>query len=88
MTNFRDTDSAAAFVETASSRETSTEIMTAIAFFARNEVEAVALWDGDGIGVVANLSDIWENATNNGARDDTQLLWGGRTLASIMADNA
>lgn len=86
MTKFRDTDSAAAFISTAASRETSKEVMQAIAFFARDEAEAVALWDGDAIGTVANRSDIWENATNNGKIDDTELFWGGRPLAAVMAD--
>lgn len=88
MTKFRDTEAAAAFISTADSRETSKEVMEAIAFFARNEAEAVALWEGDGLGVVANLSDVWENATNNGARDDSELMWGGRSLATVVAENA
>jgi hypothetical protein len=88
MTKFIETDAAQAFIDTAASRETSPAIMTAIAFFARNEAEAVALWEGDGIGVVAHLSDIWENATNNGQIDDADLMWGDRSLAQIMADNA
>lgn len=88
MTKFRDTDAAEAFVATAASRETSPEVMQAIVFFARDEAEAIALWDGDGLGTVANLSDIWENATGNGRVDDESLMWGGRTLAEIMAENA
>jgi hypothetical protein len=36
MTNFRDTDEAATFIATAASRETSIEVMRAIAFFARD----------------------------------------------------
>ena len=88
MTKFRDTDAAEAFVATAASRETSPEVMQAIVFFARDEAEAVALWDGDGLGTVANLSDIWESATGNGRVDDESLMWGGRTLAEIMAENA
>lgn len=88
MTKFRETEAAAEFIATAASRETSREVMEAIAFFARNEAEAVALWEGNGIGSIANLSDVWENATGNGREDDTLLFWGGRTLAEIMADNA
>lgn len=88
MTKFRDTEAAEAFIATASSRETSKEVMTAIAFFARDEAEAVSLWNGDGLGTVANLSDIWEHATNNGSRDDNEIVWGGRSLAEVMAQNA
>lgn len=88
MTKFRDTDAAAAFVASAGSRETSPEVMTAIAFFARDEVEAEALWQGDGLGKVCHLSDVWEHATGNGQHDDSDLYWGGRTLAAVMAENA
>ena len=88
MTNFNETEAAASFIATADSRETSKEVMAAIAFFARDEDEAVALWEGDGIGQVANLTDVCENATNNGRLDDTELMWGGRTLAAIMAEDA
>lgn len=87
MTKFRDTASADAFIATADSRETSSEVMEAIVFFARNEEEAVALWEGDGIGSVANLVDVWENATGNGRISDETLYWGGRTLATIMGEN-
>lgn len=86
--NFIDTDEGQAFIATAGSRETSAEIMKAIAFFARDEAEAVALWEGDAIGTTANLIDIWENATGNGRIDDADLMWGDRSLAQIMADNA
>lgn len=88
MTKFRETEAAAEFIATAASRETSRDVMEAIAFFARNEAEAVALWEGNGIGVIATLSDVWENATGNGRKDDTLLFWGGRTLAEIMAEDA
>ena len=88
MTRFNETDAAADFIATAQSRESSTELMEAIAFFARNEAEAVALWEGDGIGVVAHLTDVWERATGNGREDDTQIMWGGRSLAEVMSENA
>lgn len=84
MTKFNETAAAAAFIASADSRETSKEIMEAIAFFARSEAEAVALWEGDGIGSVASLTDIWEHATNNGQRDDNDIMWGGRSLTEIM----
>jgi hypothetical protein len=75
------------FIATAASRETSTEIMEAIAFFARTGAEASALWEGYGIGRVANLIDIWERATGNGNVSDEELFWGGRALSEIMAEN-
>jgi len=86
MTKFRDSDAGAEFVATASRRNTSPEIMQAIAFFARGMDEANALWCGDAIGVAANLSDIWEHATGNGHIDDETLLWDGCTLRQIVND--
>ena len=88
MTNFRDTAAAAAFIETADSRETSREIMKAIAFFARNEAEAVALWEGDGIGSIASVADLWEHATGNGRLDAEDLTWGGVSFATVIANHA
>jgi len=86
MEKFNETAAAEAFIATADIRNTSKEVMEAIAFFARDEAEAVALWEGDAIGVAASLTDIWENATGNGRVDDATLFWGDSTLAQIMAD--
>lgn len=88
MTRYYDTQAAVEFIASANTRETSREVMEAIAFFARSTEEADALWNGDSIGKIANLSDIWENATNNGSRDDEELFWGGRTLREVMDENA
>ena len=88
MTHFRETAAGVAFIATADSRNTSPEIMEAIAQLARNEDEAIALWDGDGIGRVANLIDIWERATGNGRISDEVLFWGDRSFAKIMAEDA
>jgi hypothetical protein len=85
MTVFRNTDAAIAFIAAAGSRETSQEIMEAIAFFARDADEAEAVWQGEGLGRVCTLSDVWENATGNGRVDDGSLFWGGRALSIIMA---
>lgn len=85
---FYDTDAADEFIASADSRETSPEVMDAIAFLARDLAEAEALWEGDGIGRIANLSDIWEAATDNGRLDDDGLFWGGRTLKSALASLA
>lgn len=82
MTNWTDTDQAAKFIATGDSRETSPEIMKAIAFFARDKAEAEAIWNGDS----GDLLSIWENTTGNGREDDTVLMWGDRTLAQVMAD--
>jgi hypothetical protein len=87
MTNFSDTDAGAEFIASGASRETSPEIMEAIAFFARNGKEADEFWNGDFDGRVDLLS-FWENATGNGSREDTDLIWGERSLAQIMAEDA
>jgi len=76
MNKFNETAAAAAFIATADSRETSPEIMQTIAFFARDIAEAEALWNGDGFGVVCQVSDFWENVTNNGQMDATEFCWG------------
>jgi len=87
VNNFGRTEAGAAFISTAARRETSEEIMEAIAFFARNEDEAVAIWQGDGLGRIADLIGVWERATGNGRIDDKDLTWGGRKLLEIMAEN-
>jgi hypothetical protein len=76
MTDFRDTNTAAEFIASGDSRETSPEIMQAIAFFARNAAEAEALWNGDGFGVVCHPIDLWEHVTKNGMRDPSEFCWG------------
>lgn len=76
MTKFNKTDEGLAFIASGDSRETSSEIMEAIAFFARNTEEAEALWNGDGLGQIANPSDIWEHVTGNGLRDASDYVWG------------
>lgn len=73
---FRDTDDGATFLATADSRETSIEIMQAIAFFAQNAAEAESLWNGDSFGVVCHPIDIWEHVTKNGLRDPMEFCWG------------
>lgn len=74
MTHFADTDAGEQFIASAASRETSREVMEALAFFARDAQEAEDFWNGDFRGRVDLLS-IWENATNNGSRD-ADLSWG------------
>ena len=50
MSQFYDSDEGLAFIATADSRQTSIEIMRAIAFMARNAKEAEAMWEGDLLG--------------------------------------
>jgi hypothetical protein len=78
MTSFIDFDETAAaeFIASGDSRETSSEIMQAIDYFARDLSEAEALWAGDGFGVVCQVSDLWENVTQNGLHDATEFCWG------------
>lgn len=86
MTRFNETNAAETFIATAASRNTSPEIMAAIAFFARNETEAEALWNGDALGTVARVIDIYENATENGRIDPECLFWGDRSLAQVIVE--
>ncbi len=72
---FRDTTEGAEFIASADSRETSPEIMEALAFFAHNRAEAEALWNGD-IDGICHPTDIWENVTKNGLREPEQFCWG------------
>lgn len=87
MTKWSETSEAAAFIASADSYRTSIQIMRAIAFFARNAAEAETIWEGDGYDI-ASLSDIWENATNNGQLDDAELFWGDMSLADICDNGA
>jgi len=77
MTKFRDTQSAADFIATGDSRETSPEIMRAIVFFARDLDEAILLWEnGPENTSICTLSDFWEHVTGNGQRDASDYYWG------------
>ena len=76
MTKFNETDAGLTFIASGDSRETSREIMEAIAFFACDEAEAVALWNGDGFGTVCHPSDLWEHVTGNGRREADEFVWG------------
>ena len=85
MTKFSETDAGAAFIASGASRETSAEVMEAIAFFARDLTEAEAIWNGD-MGRACDFLDIWEHATSNGAKN-VNLCWGdsGEAWASEFA---
>ena len=75
MTKWNETDEGTAFIASAASRETSKEIMEAIAFFARTAKEAEALWE-NGYGAAATSLDFWEHVTGNGLRDPSEFVWG------------
>lgn len=75
MTTFRHTAAGQEFVASGASRETSPEIMEAIAYFARNTDEAEAIWSGD-FGSSCNALDIWARATSNGVRASDDYCWG------------
>lgn len=76
MTKFIDTAEGQDFIASGHSRETSPEVLEAIAFFARDLEEAEAAWNGDGrVRGICTDRDIWEHATSNGTRD-ADLHWG------------
>jgi len=87
MIKFYESEEGIAFISTAGTRETSPEIMRAIAFLARNAEEAEQMWQGDLLGETGLLA-IWEHATNNGLTDAGELYWGasGNAWANIFDD--
>ena len=87
MTLFRDTNAAAEFIATADSRNTSPEVMRAIAHYAHDRAQAVATWDGNGYSWDgSSVGHIARHATDNGRLHGADLHWGDRTLDQIMAD--
>lgn len=70
---FKNTAEAAAFIATADSRETSVEIMRAIAQIARSAEEAKNIWEFAGD---RELVAIIEIVTGNGREDATDFCWG------------
>jgi len=76
MSRFAESEEGLAFIASAESRETSPEIMQAIAFFARDAEEAETVWQGDGFGVVCLRTDLWERVTGNGNRPAEDFVWG------------
>ena len=77
MIKFFETAEGESFIASAGARETSVEIMKAIAGFARNLDEAESLWAGDGVGRVATIVDLIEVVTNNGRRGEpSDYVWG------------
>ena len=83
MTPFYQTSAGAAFIATAASRETSPEVMKAIAYVSANTEQGDALWNGDGFGIVCNLSYVVEIATDFGRIDAADLRWGDHTLEEV-----
>jgi hypothetical protein len=76
MTHFRDTPDGADFIASADSRETSPEVMQAIAFFAHDLPEAERLWQDGPDSVICHPIDLWEHITRNGLRDPAEYFWG------------
>ena len=76
MMRWRDTPEADAFVASADSRETSPEILRAIAWFADSLDEANACWEDPDRSGVATVLDIWERVTGNGRRPAEDYCWG------------
>ena len=72
---YENTAEAEAFIATGDSRETSAEIMKAIAFLARNTAEADALWT-DGKAACGSIVDVQEIVTKNGRLDASDFVWG------------
>jgi hypothetical protein len=70
------------FIATADSRDTSVEIMEAIAFFSRDRNESEAIWDGEYSDEL--LAAIAAHATANGRIDPADLDWGAFTLAEVI----
>ena len=75
MVRFSETAEGRAFVASAASRETSPEIMEAIAWLARDTGEAVALW-ADGFSPCGAVVDVQEIATKNGRFNARDFVWG------------
>jgi hypothetical protein len=84
MTQWNQTAEAAEWIATADSRETSIEIMQAIAFFARSKEEAERVWENGPDGVVCDELMIWENVTQNGLRSADEFFWGAAGNHWIM----
>ena len=85
MALFCDTVDGAAFIATADSRNTSPEVMQAIAFVANSAAEAVAVWEGADHDPLYSDSDFYAIATENGRLNGADLRWSDRTLDAVMA---
>lgn len=77
-----------AFIKSADSRETSTELMQVIFSVAgKNEIEAERVWEDP---TETELLSIWEIVTNNGRIDSHEFCWGtsGDAWARDIETNA
>lgn len=73
------------FIDSANSRETSTEVMEAISQLARHESEAIRIWEAP---TEAEILAIWERVTKNGLIDADEFYWGATSdqwAASVKA---
>jgi len=61
------------FITSANSRETSTEIMSAISNIARSESDAVRIWEEP---CQSEMIAVWERVTKNGLIDASEFCWG------------
>lgn len=75
MTKFIDTAEGKSFIASGDSRETSPEIMEAIAFFANDAADAEAIW-ANGSSPSASVADIARRVTKDGLLDATDFVWG------------
>jgi hypothetical protein len=71
------------FIDTADSRETSPEIMEAIAGLSRSDENAVGIWEAPS---PEEALAIWERVTRNGLVSSTEFCWGssGGRWAEIL----
>lgn len=87
MIHFSDTQDALDFIGTADSRETSPQIMEAIASHSANTAEAVTIWENgiDNWDSSAQLNFL-ERATGNGRVPARALMWGAAGSNWVPAD--
>lgn len=84
MAHFRETTEGQAFVESADSRETSPEVMEAIAYFAIDPADAEAIWMGDFSTGACNPAKLWERVTQNEMLVANSFFWDGRPFGDAL----
>jgi uncharacterized damage-inducible protein DinB len=84
VTHFRETVEGRAFVASADSRETSHEVMEAIAYFALHLADAEAIWMGDFSTGACNPAELWERVTQNEMLVANSFFWGGRPFGDAL----
>ncbi len=77
MTNFIDTPAGQAWIATGPAKETSPEIMAAIAFFADDQEQADLIWaEGPTFSGLCLPLDLYERVTEIGTLDHKAFTWG------------